>query len=493
MENKVKQLLSGNKACKPWTELYSKRNGTVRKGGLTYIAGGHYGDVYRACIDSGCNTQIAVKITSDPSAEMEYRIAKKLKGFGVPDMYHFKSCSGEDILYFEFVEGTDMFTFFEQPRSLKMYTSVMAQILHNLHRIQEKYPSFRHHDLHGGNILIKQVPERPIRIMDYTMSNAGLEAVIIDFGFSSIEGIPNPVVNRKGHANVGIKRESSKMYDVHYFLNNVYYISRLKRTDDEKMVRSFIESILPREYLGGETTVLKNLRLRGGVNNRPVPPIKTILNNPFFRGQPRLRRSTTATPSTRSPLPVRRVPRVIPFRAVPPVRVRTPPAPPLRVRTPAPPPVRVRTPPAPPPRVRTPAPPPVRVRTPARAPSPPARAPPARAPQQMVTINKNGDLKIGTRKCRLYTKKDLVSMFKLDPKLTKDQMCKALAPSGQTRAPQTRAPPTRTINKNGDLKIGTRKCRLYTKKDLVSMFKLDPKLTKDRMCALIKILPSTNK
>ena len=41
-----------------------------------------------------------------------------------------------------------------------------------------------------------------------------------------------------------------------------------------------------------------------------------------------------------------------------------------------------------------------------------------------VFINKNGDLKIGGRKCRLYKKDELVKIFKLDPKLTKDQMCK---------------------------------------------------------------------
>jgi len=42
------------------------------------------------------------------------------------------------------------------------------------------------------------------------------------------------------------------------------------------------------------------------------------------------------------------------------------------------------------------------------------------------------------------------------------------------------------INANGDLKIDTRKCRLYKKEDLVKMFKLDPKLTKEQMCAFIK-------
>jgi len=45
-------------------------------------------------------------------------------------------------------------------------------------------------------------------------------------------------------------------------------------------------------------------------------------------------------------------------------------------------------------------------------------------PKLRVFINKNGDLKIEKKKCRLYKKEDLVKMFKLDPKMTKEQMCK---------------------------------------------------------------------
>jgi hypothetical protein len=41
-----------------------------------------------------------------------------------------------------------------------------------------------------------------------------------------------------------------------------------------------------------------------------------------------------------------------------------------------------------------------------------------------IFMNKNGDLKIEKKKCRLYKKEDLVKMFKLDPRMTKEQMCK---------------------------------------------------------------------
>jgi len=43
-----------------------------------------------------------------------------------------------------------------------------------------------------------------------------------------------------------------------------------------------------------------------------------------------------------------------------------------------------------------------------------------------ISVNKNGDTKIDRRKCRLYKKEELVKKFKLDPKLTKDEMCKKI-------------------------------------------------------------------
>jgi hypothetical protein len=50
----------------------------------------------------------------------------------------------------------------------------------------------------------------------------------------------------------------------------------------------------------------------------------------------------------------------------------------------------------------------------------------------------------------------------------------------------TKQRPKISINKNGNTKIDRRKCRLYKKGDLAKMFNLDPKLTKEQMCRFIK-------
>ncbi len=245
------------------------------------VSKGMYGSVYRGCIDSGCNTTIALKVTKDPTAKMEYTIAKKLKGFGVPDMYFTKSCTDEDLLYFEFVDGEDMRTFFKKERSFEEIRSIMAQVLHNLHRIQAKYPSFRHHDLHPRNILIKTVPERRISILDYTISNAGLEPVIIDFGYAVMDGVKNPMVNSKRHESRGIVRNSSKMYDVHFFLNVVFQLTRRKSSNGEIRTNAYLKTLLPKAYRTCQSKYTNQYRLRSR-RDPTIPSITTILGTSFF-------------------------------------------------------------------------------------------------------------------------------------------------------------------------------------------------------------------
>jgi hypothetical protein len=63
---------------------------------------------------------------------------------------------------------------------------------------------------------------------------------------------------------------------------------------------------------------------------------------------------------------------------------------------------------------------------------------------------------------------------------------KRLQPKPKTKTPEVVVRPKVFINKNGDVKIDTRKCRLYKKDELVKLFKLDPALTKEQMCKFIK-------
>src|SRR6056300_2031398 len=306
MNATLKKLLRGKKACAPASHLWlKKKNGSMTKGAVK-IGEGQYGKVYRGCIDDECEKYIVYKEIRTPSlsdktnniplakfkraldeiyppTKMEFTIAKKLEGFGVPKMYLYKTCDNKDILYSEYVKGKELVEWMVTQPTLSAIKSVMAQVIYNLYRIQKKYPGFRHHDLHLGNILVRPVPVKDIKFMGHTISNAGFEAVIIDFGFSAFPRIKNPLINANNYKNIGISRKSDKHYDLHFFLNSVHEMVRQPRTRTERVVKTFIENLLPPKYLVSRSNTVKNYRLRG---NKTVDiSFEEVLSKPFFTGE----------------------------------------------------------------------------------------------------------------------------------------------------------------------------------------------------------------
>ena len=304
MNAQVKKLLRGQKACDPASHLWlKKKNGTMTKGAVK-IGEGQYGKVYRGCVDDGCEKYIVYKEIRTPSLsektnnlplagfkkaldemnpKMEFTIAKKLEGFGVPKMYLYKTCDGKDILYSEYVNGKELGEWMWNKPTLDAIKSVMAQVIYNLYRIQKKYPGFRHHDIHLANILVRPVPTKDMKIMGSTISNAGFEAVIIDFGLSVFPRIKNPLINANQYKNIGISRKSDKHYDLHTFLNSIHSMVRQPRTRTERVVKTFVQSLLPDKYLVKNSNVVKNYRLRG--NKSVNLSFKEVLSKPFFTGE----------------------------------------------------------------------------------------------------------------------------------------------------------------------------------------------------------------
>jgi tRNA A-37 threonylcarbamoyl transferase component Bud32 len=215
---------------------------------------------------------------------MEFTIAKKLENYGVPKVYLHKTCDGKDYLYSEFIDGEELDKWFRTRPTLDAVRSVMAQIIYNLYRIHKKYPGFRHHDLHGGNIMVRKVPNKDIQITmnkKYSIPNGGVEAVIIDFGFSTFPRLRNPLINAKNYVNIGISRKSNKFYDLHLFLNTMYGLCRQPSNRTERIVKTFVESLFSPEYLSMKSTKIKNFRLRGNMNHT-LPSFETALMRPFF-------------------------------------------------------------------------------------------------------------------------------------------------------------------------------------------------------------------
>ena len=398
----VKKILRGKedgaaKACYPEKHFFTRiqqRPLLIGKATrLRAIGKGQYGTVFYGCIDDKCSTQVAIKVTTEESAKMEYRIAEKLKGMGTPRMYHFKSCRFADVLYFEYIEGEPLEKWIKRSQSPEAYRSLISQLIRNLKRIHEKYPKFRHHDLHWNNLLVLK----------------GNKPIMIDFGMSTIEGIRNPNVVSGEFKESGIYSGSHQMYDAHYILNIIYRYTKFTK------VRGFIRDLFPEKYLGSTNSYIISGRLRPGLKHNDLPTYDQILNHPFLqpkkRGSilkrvipkkkvmtPKPQPKVVAKPATGSA--IRRAKAVLEKEAakkkIPPKRpgiAKRDPSVMNQVRS-----------------IER------KIATEKKVVTP--------KPKLRVFINKNGDLKIEKKKCRLYKKEDLVKMFKLDPKLTKEQMCK---------------------------------------------------------------------
>ena len=395
----VKKFLRGKKACDSG-ELFSNMGLRIEKGkNLRKIGQGAYGAVFYGCLEDKCKTKVVMKVTNEPTAKMEYRIAEKLRGMGVPRMYHYKKCGLVDILYFEYIKGETLQEWLKKGQTADAYRSLISQLIKNLKRIHEKYPKFRHHDLHWNNILVLE----------------GNKPIMIDFGMATIEGVRNPnVVSEEFKNEGGIYPGTHYMFDAHYFLNIILGYTELTK------VQQFVKDLFPAKYLGIGTTnpYLISGRLKPGFSYG-LPTYDQILKHPFLqpkkRGsilrkilskktiavvpkpQPQKVKSTTASA-------IRRAKAVLEKEAAktkeplkrPQIRGRDPSVM-NQVRE-----IEKRLQPKPKPKTKT----------------------PEALVRPKVFINKNGDVKIEKRKCRLYKKEELVKLFKLDPKLTKEQMCK---------------------------------------------------------------------
>jgi len=409
----VKKLLRGKedgaaKACYPEKHFFTriKRRPLLiyKATRLMAIGKGQYGTVFYGCIDDKCATQVAIKVTTEESAKMEYRIAENLKGMGTPRMYHFKSCRFADVLYFEYIDGKSLQAWIKTKPSEAAVKKVIRQLIQNLANIHKKYPKFRHHDLHSNNLLILK-------------TKGGFKPVIIDFGMSTMEGVRNPIVTSGELASShGIGSKSHIMYDAHFILNSMYY--ELAPYSGYKQTKEFLRDVLPEEYRGprGERWTesswgkyVDNYRMVMGAKHN-FPTYETILKHPFL--------STTTTKKNilKKVLPPTKKKEVVtPRLPQPPVRKGSANQSSAIRRA-----VAVLKKNAEKKKMPLKRPGIAQVKPPQKKSPTPAVAKPK------ISVNKNGDTKIDRRKCRLYKKEELVKKFKLDPKLTKDEMCKKI-------------------------------------------------------------------
>jgi hypothetical protein len=366
IESNLKKLLKGEKACIPehFLKVPSYNSPTLRTGKGRPISEGKFGKMYRGSINDNGRRYVAYKEidtseSTDGAFEFEFKVAENLKEFAVPEMYLFKKCpiqdkepqrirkggkpgskmghfvqpsrrvKPKDILYMELLDGMSFNSWWQTNPSLDAIKSVIVQVFDNLYRINQKFPDFRHRDLHGGNVMVTRregsytwnvdLGRKVIRndpggsfrsrlgspdIKKYKRTNAGVEATIIDFGLSYwSRRMPNPETADGGYEGAGIYGHGigpgTIYYDIHRFLYIIYVKVRQPENAKERAIKNFIEELIPnKEFLefNGKFTnqgyLLSDYHVALRAN---LPTFKTILTHPFLTGEKSPNRPKTVT------------------------------------------------------------------------------------------------------------------------------------------------------------------------------------------------------
>ena len=257
--------------------------------GITEIGSGVYGKVFLGCLDQLCKKEIAIKkgkcVIGD--LEKEYRIIKMIEGLSpnTPIAYSLFNCGrGDCILYLEYIPGGTLYSWLLENRqrlTREHLRNIVFQILYTIKRIQEVYPSFRHNDLKLDNVLVNDRASASgyVKYGNKYVPNIGVQAIMSDFGMSNIDNLMNKTFRNQPQwrTNYGIAKDNIKLYDVHYFLNNLDF---LNLQDPE--FNQFLRDIFPQEYLGIKSPKIINRRLRYGVDHSRLPSLTQILNHPYF-------------------------------------------------------------------------------------------------------------------------------------------------------------------------------------------------------------------
>ena len=336
IESNLKKLLKGEKACVPehFLKVPAYNSPTLRTGKGKPLSEGQFGKMYRGSINDNGRRYVAYKEidtsdSTDGAFEFEFKVAQKLKGFAVPEMYLFKKCpiqdktpkkvrkengtlvmptkrtKPKDILYMELLNGESFNSWWQTNPSLDAMKSVIIQVFDTLYRINQKFPDFRHRDLHGGNVMVNPNVSTTQYTWEvdkqiYKRTNAGVKATIIDFGLSYwSDRMPNPETADGGYKGAGIYGHGygpgTIYYDTHRFLYIIYRKVRQPENTKERAIKNFIEELIPnKEFLefNGKFTsqgyLLSYSPLRrsnyGLALPANLPTFKTILTHPFLTG-----------------------------------------------------------------------------------------------------------------------------------------------------------------------------------------------------------------
>jgi hypothetical protein len=202
----------------------------------------------------------------------------------VVSMHKYTADKGTDSVVLEKMDKT-FWRYLQQKTDARVVKGIILQVLFTLLTIQTVIPGFRHNDIKVDNVLLdvsKRDKDITLRYGKafWTLPKDIPMAKLADFDYSSItSNCVNPKVGTSHSKSFGCSDASSKIYDIHLFLNSVYSYRANLSADITKWLT---EQLAPRTR-GVDTTEIKFGRLRKPAKwEQKMRPVRELLDDKLF-------------------------------------------------------------------------------------------------------------------------------------------------------------------------------------------------------------------
>lgn len=304
-------------------EPYFERSGCV-----SLVGKGENGVAFRICKGArGCNECMLLKVVDtsrDPSGhpddlfiEAEVHDAltvafmneRTVAGYSVQPCIHFPQLINHVIegpymfLFMQLVDrGKTLLAALDGGMGASQLKAIMFQVLYTLACFQREFPSFRHNDLHMGNVMVVQESRPRVYVVQasttqkFQMPKSSGAVSIIDFGLSSSAKFRNMVAVDMEHKGYGVQR--CDLYDLHAL------VEEMRTLKDLPSVKPFLAAcerwIPARFFRSGPLFLARHHRLstRGQEELQALggSPLRFIMEDAYFESL-RLPPNSTAVPS----------------------------------------------------------------------------------------------------------------------------------------------------------------------------------------------------
>ena len=213
-----------------------------------------------------------VKIYSHIHA-LDFVPVQNLRNIKNLDQPHF-DLKKQNVIVMELCDGGSLDKWLNIHKSSdELMRRIIRQVLKTLRKIGEKYPDFRHNDLHLENIFVSR--------------KRGF--LIADFGWSRLKNKgTNPAVNTangtKTASYYGVGPKTSSRYDMHLFLNHIRDVC-LRTAAAVPETMKFLNAVLPPGYRGASDVHVNDFRLKYEDPCPGLPSLTKVLSHPYLKSK----------------------------------------------------------------------------------------------------------------------------------------------------------------------------------------------------------------